>query len=68
MFCQFLLYHKVTQFYIYIYIYIYMYMYSFSHLIHYHVPSQVIEYSYLCYTTGPHRLLIILSKFKYYIK
>ena len=35
MFCQFLLYSKVTQ--------LYMYMHSFFHNIIYHVPSQVID-------------------------
>ena len=44
-----------------------MYIHSFSHIILHHVSSQVIGYSYLCYTTGPHCLPVILSKFKYYI-
>ena len=59
MFCQFLLYRKVTQ------SYIHMYMYSFSHIILHHVPSQAIDYSHVYYTTGPHHLPVTLSKFKY---
>ena len=43
-FCQFLLYSKVTQEYIHIH--------SFSHVILHHVPSQVIGYNSLCYTAA----------------
>ena len=42
MFCQFLLYSKVTQ--------LYMYIHSFFHIILHHVPTQVIRYSSQCYT------------------
>ena len=45
MFCQFLLYSKVTQA---IYICVHIYIYSFSHIILCHVPSQVTGYSSLC--------------------
>ena len=48
MFCQSLLYSKVTQ--------LYMNIHSFSHIIFYHVLPQVIGYSSLCYTAGPHLL------------
>ena len=41
MFCQFLLYNKVTLSYI--------YMHSFSHIILYHIPSQVTQYHSLNY-------------------
>ena len=44
MFCQFLLYSKVTQ------SYIYTYIYTFSHIIPDHVPLQATRYSSLCYT------------------
>lgn len=50
MFCQFLLYSKVTQSYVYIP--------SFPHIIFHHVLSQVIGYSSLCCTEGPHCLSI----------
>ena len=46
MFCQFLIYSKVTQSYIYTYIYIF----SFSHTILDQVPLQVTRYSSLCNT------------------
>ena len=46
MFCQFLLYSKVTQ--------IYIYIHSFSHNIFPHVASQVTGYSSLCYIAGLH--------------
>ena len=49
-FCQFLLYSKVTQSYI--------YRYSLSHLILHHGPSQVTIYSSLSYTAGSHCLSI----------
>ena len=45
---QFLLYSKVIQ------SYMYLYIHSFSHVIFYHVLSQEIGYSFLCYTVGPH--------------
>ena len=48
MFCQFLLYSKVTQSYICID--------SFSHIILHHVASQVTRHSSLCYTEGSHCL------------
>ena len=41
-FCQFLLYSKVTQ--------LYIYIYSFSHITFYHVPSQMTRHSSLCCT------------------
>ena len=44
-----------------------MHIHSFFHIILHHVPSQVIGCSYLCYTTRPHHLPVILSKFKYYV-
>ena len=47
-FCQFLLYSKVTQSYIHIC--------SFSYITLHHVPSQVTRYSSLCYTAGSHCL------------
>ena len=52
MFCEFMLYSRVTWSYIYIHIDVCMYIYthSFSHIILYHVPSQVIRHSSLCYT------------------
>jgi len=43
-FCQFLLYSVVTQSYVYIH--------SFSHITFYHVLSQEIGYSFLCYVVG----------------
>ena len=57
MFCQFLLYSKMTQ--------LYIYMHSFFHIFPHYVPSQVNGYSSLCYiqqdltayplhTTGSH--------------
>lgn len=52
MFCQFLPRSKVTQAYIYIH--------SFSHIIFYHVPSQMIGYSSLCYIPGSHCLSILI--------
>ena len=42
MFCQFLVYSKVTH----------LYIHSFSHIFLHHVPSQVAGYSSLCYTAG----------------
>jgi len=58
MFCQFLLYSKVTQLHTHthtqIYMCIYIYIHSFSHIILHHVPSQVARYSSLCYTAGSH--------------
>ena len=48
MFCQFLLYSKVTQ--------LYTYIHSFSHIILHLVSSQVIRYSSLCYTARSHCL------------
>ena len=50
MFCQILLYSKVTQLYIYAF---------FFHNIFYHVVLQAIEYSSLCNTAGPHCLSIL---------
>ena len=38
---------------------LYMYIHSFSHIICYHVLLQVIGYSSLCYTAGPHYLAIL---------
>ena len=58
MFYQFLLSSKVAQFYTYICIYACVYTYSFSHNIFHPVPSQVIGFSSLCYTAGPHCLSI----------
>ena len=49
MFCQLLLYSKVTE--------LYIHIHSFSHMIFHHVSSQVIGYSSLCYTAGPHFLV-----------
>ena len=46
-FCQFLLYSKMTQ--------LYTHTHSFSHIILYHIPTQVIGYSPLCYT-APHSI------------
>ena len=43
-----MLYSKVTQ--------LYVYIHSFSHIILHYVPSQVIDYSSLCYTAGFHCL------------
>ena len=43
-FCQFLLYSKVTQ--------PHKYIHSFSHIILHHVPSQVTRYSSLCCIAG----------------
>ena len=51
-FCQFLLYSKVTQPYIYIH--------SISHVIFHHVPLQVIGYSSLRYTAGPIYFFVIV--------
>ena len=51
MFCQFLLYRKVTQLYIYIHSF-------FFHFILHQVPSQMIRYSSLCYIAGSHYLSI----------
>ena len=48
LFCQFLLYSKVTQ--------LHIYIHSFSYIILHHVSPQVIGYSSLCYTAGPHCL------------
>ena len=47
-FCQFLLYSKMTQ--------LYIYIHSFSHIFLHHIPSQVIRYSSLCCTAGSHCL------------
>ena len=44
--CQFLLYNKITH--------LYIHICYFSHTIFYHVPSQVIGYSFLCCTAGSH--------------
>ena len=41
---------------IYIYTHTYIYIHSFSHIIPHHVPSQVMRYSFLCYTAGSHCL------------
>ena len=46
---------KVTQ--LCIYIYAHTHTHSFSHIILYHVPSQVIRYSSLCYAAGARSLL-----------
>ena len=46
MFCQFLLYSKVTQ--------LYIYIHSFFHIILHHVSSQVIIHSSLCCRAGSH--------------
>ena len=51
MFCQFLLYSKMTD------IYMCVCICSFSHIIFYHVLIQVIGHSFLCYTAGPHCLM-----------
>ena len=52
LFCQFLLYRKVTQSCIYVYIciciYTYIYTHSFSHIILHHVLLQVIRYIVPC--------------------
>ena len=40
------------------YIYVYIYTHSFSHIILYHVQSQVTTYSSQCYTAGSHCLCI----------
>ena len=45
--------------YVYIYIYTYVYIFPFSHIIFYHVLSQVIGYSSLCYSAVPHCLSIL---------
>ena len=50
-FCQFLLYSRVTQ--------LYIYIHSFSHIMFCHVLSQAIAYSSLCCTAGPHCLAIL---------
>ena len=59
-FCQFLLYNKVTQSYIHIcvciYIHTYIYIYSFRYTILHHFPSQVTRYCSLCYVAGSHPL------------
>ena len=47
-FCQFLLYHRVTQ--------AHIYTHPFSHIILHRVPSPVTRYSSLCYTAGSHCL------------
>ena len=56
MFCQFLLYSKVTHSYIHIYIYTYIHTHSFSHILLHHLPSQVTRCSSLCYIAGSHCL------------
>ena len=53
MFCQILLYSKITHSFIYICIYIHTH--SFSHIILHHIPSQT-RYSSLCSTAGAHCL------------
>jgi len=53
MFCQFLLYSKVTQSLTHTHTYIYAYINYFSHIILHRAPSQVTSYSSLCYTAGP---------------
>ena len=52
MLCQFLLYSSDPV--IYIHIYTHTHIHSFSHIIFRHVLSQVIGYSSLCCTGGPH--------------
>ena len=51
MFCQFMLHSKVIQSYI--------YTHSFCHTVFYHVVSQEIRYSSLCYMVGCHCLSIL---------
>ena len=48
MFCQFLLYRKVSQ--------LSIYIHSFSHIIFHHVSLQVTRYRSLCYIAGHHCL------------
>ena len=44
---------------IYLCLYVYINAYAFSHIILYHAVAQVIGYSSLCYTAGPHCLSIL---------
>ena len=64
MFCQFMLYSKVTQSDTHTHTHI---IYSFSHSILLHIPSQVFRYSSLCYTAGPYCLFfsfyLLLNEF-----
>ena len=58
-FCQCLLYSKMTQSFIYIYVcvYIYIYIHIYTHVIlHRDVPSQMIRFRFLSYTAESHCL------------